>query len=97
MPCGGGVFCNWWPLTKANFVMDKKIKSFEELEIDGERLDQSILDHQREVEARREIDLGHIRKVLKFYKVRLEEISEHLHTEKQGQGDSGSDYWSKRK
>jgi len=77
--------------------MDKKIKSFEELEIDGERLDQSILDHQREVEARREIDLDHIRKVLKFYKVRLEEISEHLYTEKQGQGDSGSDYWSKRK
>jgi hypothetical protein len=78
--------------------MDKKIKSFEELEVDGERLDQSILDHQREVEARREIDLDHIRKVLKFYKVRLEEISEHLYTEKQGQGDSsGSDYWSKRK
>jgi hypothetical protein len=78
--------------------MDKKIKSFEELELDGERLDQSILDHQREVEARREIDLDHIRKVLKFYKVRLEEISEHLYNEKQGQGDSnGADYWSKRK
>jgi hypothetical protein len=78
--------------------MDKKIKSFEELEIDGERLDQSIMDHQREVEARREVDLDHIRKVLKFYKVRLEEISEYLYTEKQGQGDSNSsDYWSRRK
>jgi hypothetical protein len=78
--------------------MDKKIKSFEELELDGEKLDQSIMDHQREVEARREVDLDHIRKVLKFYKVRLEEISEHLYNEKQAQSDSnGADYWSKRK
>jgi hypothetical protein len=78
--------------------MDKKIKSFEELELDEERLNRSISDHQREVESRREIDLDHIRKVLKFYKVRLEEIAEHLDQSPPGTNQSsGSDYWSNRK
>jgi hypothetical protein len=78
--------------------MDKKIKTFEELELDEEQLNRSISDHQREVDARREIDLDHIRKVLKFYKVRLEEIAEHLDQSKPGDNQSsGSDYWSKRK
>jgi hypothetical protein len=78
--------------------MDKKIKSFEELELDEEKLSRSISDHQREVEARREIDLDYIRKVLKFYKVRLEEIAEHLDQSPPGANQSsGSDYWSNRK
>ena len=78
--------------------MHKKIKSFEELELDEERLNRSISDHQREVESRREIDLDHIRKVLKFYKVRLEEIAEHLDQSPPGTNQSsGSDYWSNRK
>ena len=78
--------------------MDKKIKTFEELELDEEKLNRSISDHQREVQARREIDLDHIRKVLKFYKVRLEEISEHLDQSKLDTNQSsGSDYWLRRK
>ena len=78
--------------------MDKKIKTFEELELDEEKLNRSIFDHQREVDARREIDLDHIRKVLKFYKVRLEEIAEHLDQSKQSDHQSsGSVYSSRRK
>jgi hypothetical protein len=78
--------------------MDKKIKTFEELELDEENLNRSISDHQREVDARREMDLDYIRKLIKFYKVRLEEIAEHLDQSKPGDNQaSGSDYWSKRK
>jgi hypothetical protein len=78
--------------------MDKKIKTFEELELDEEKLNRSIFDHQREVDARREIDLDHIRKVLKFYKVRLEEIAEHLDQSKPSDHQSsGSVYSSRRK
>jgi len=78
--------------------MDKRIKTFEELELDEESLNRSISDHQREVDARREIDLDYIRKLIKFYKVRLEEIAEHLDQSKPGDNQaSGSDYWSKRK
>jgi hypothetical protein len=78
--------------------MDKKIKTFEELELDEEKLNRSIFDHQREVDARREIDLDHIRKVLKFYKVRLEEIAEHLDQSKPSDNQSsGSVYSSRRK
>ena len=76
----------------------KKIKSFEELELDEEILSRSISDHHRELEARREIDLDHIRKVLKLYKVKLDDIAEHLDQSPPGTNQSsGSDYWSNRK
>jgi hypothetical protein len=78
--------------------MDKQIKSFEELENDEDNLNRLIMDHQRDVDSRRDIDLDHVRKMLKFYKVKLDEISDSLHTEGQEQNQSsGSDYWSKRK
>jgi hypothetical protein len=78
--------------------MDKQIKSFEELENDEDKLNQLMMDHQRDVDSRREIDLDQVRKMLNFYKVKLEEISDSLYTEGQEQNQSsGSDYWSKRK
>jgi hypothetical protein len=44
------------------------------------------------------MDLDYIRKLIKFYKVRLEEIAEHLDQSKPGDNQaSGSDYWSRRK
>jgi hypothetical protein len=78
--------------------MDKQIKSFEELENDEDKLNQLMMDHQRDVDSRREIDLDQVRKMLAFYKVKLEEISDSLYTEGQEQNQSStSDYWSKRK
>jgi len=78
--------------------MDKKIKTFEELETDKEKLNQSMMEHQKELDASREIDLDRIRKLLKFYSVRLDEISDSLACYEQGQDQAGgSDYWSRRK
>jgi hypothetical protein len=78
--------------------MDKKIKTFEELETDKEKLNQSMMEHQKELDASREIDLDRIRKLLKFYNVRLHEISDSLASDEQGQDQAGgSDYWSRRK
>jgi hypothetical protein len=78
--------------------MDKQIKSFEELENDEDKLNRLMMDHQRDVDSRREIDLDQVRKMLAFYKVKLEEISDSLYTEGQEQNQSSaSDYWSKRK
>jgi hypothetical protein len=78
--------------------MDKKIKTFEELETDKEKLNQSMMEHQKELDASREIDLDRIRKVLKFYNVRLDEISDSLASDEPGQDQAGgSDYWSRRK
>jgi hypothetical protein len=81
-----------------NEVMSKKdVKSFEELERDAQTLSQTILDHERDVSDRRAIDLDHVRKLLRFYKVRLDEISDSLYNEEQGGNNfGGGDYWSKR-
>jgi hypothetical protein len=42
--------------------MDKQIKSFEELENDEDKLNRLIMDHQRDVDSRRDIDLDHVRR-----------------------------------
>ena len=78
--------------------MDKQIKSFEELENDEDKLNRLMMDHQRDVDLRREIDLDNVRKMLKFYKVKLAEISDSLASDEPGQEQAGgSDYWSRRK
>jgi hypothetical protein len=78
--------------------MDKQIKSFEELENDEDKLNRLMMDHQRDVDLRREIDLDNVRKMLKFYKVKLTEISDSLASDEPGQEQAGgSDYWSRRK
>lgn len=59
----------------------RDIKPFEELE--------------RDVSERRMIDLDHIRKLLKFYKVRQDEIADALYNE-QEQGNHGFDPWARR-
>jgi hypothetical protein len=57
-----------------------------------------MMEHQKELDASREIDLDRIRKVLKFYNLRLDEISDSLASDEQGQDQAGgSDYWSRRK
>ncbi len=73
----------------------RDIKPFEELERDAEKLYRSQMDHERDVAERRMIDLDHIRKLLKFYKVRQDEIADALYNE-QEQGNHGFDPWARR-
>lgn len=73
----------------------RDIKSFDELEQDAEKLYRSQMDHERDVAERRVIDLDHIRKLLKFYKVRQEEIADALFNGEE-QGGFGNDPWSRR-
>ncbi len=73
----------------------RDVKPFEELEKDAEKLYRSQMDHERDVSERRMIDLDHIRKLLKFYKVRHDEIADALYNE-ENQGNFGNDPWSRR-
>lgn len=73
----------------------RDIKPFEELEQDAEKLYRSQLDHERDVAERRMVDLDHIRKLLRFYKVRHDEIADDLFNE-ENQGQFGNDPWSRR-
>lgn len=79
----------------SNSSPKRDIKSFDELEQDAEKLYRSQMDHERDVAERRVIDLDHIRKLLKFYKVRQEEIADALFNGEE-QGGFGNDPWSRR-
>ena len=81
--------------TNSNSNPKRDIKSFDELEQDAEKLYRSQMDHERDVSERRMIDLDHIRKLLKFYKVRHDEIADALYNE-ENQGNFGNDPWSRR-
>jgi hypothetical protein len=76
-------------------ISKRDIKPFEELEKDAEKLYRSQMDHERDVAERRMIDLDHIRKLLKFYKVRHDEIADALYSE-ENQGNFSNDPWSRR-